>query len=257
MKYLLSLLFLAALLGCDMPADGVPPVAPLPITAPAVDEPVWTDYPAVRNVRDMGPVLTDVESHLVAGHPYANPGDIVNWVHEGTHGINSQLRGLYGYAAFYVLNNKAVRIAEPACTLRDVAGEIPVSLRGFNYRLYFIQQLNDWNEHPTYPFDEWCAYTNGAEARLQRQIADRDDTVRFALEFVPYAICVSKAMRTKGLPEDQQMKAFLRWQTERCVRLGKSINIGLPSMAAADAESLRDFCHLYFGVRWSTLYLGI
>ncbi len=251
MRYLLCLLIF--LVGCEAPADD----APLPIAAPVVAvEPAWTHYAPVRTVRDMGPVLTDVEGHLPQGHPYANPGDIVNWVHEGTHGVNSGLRQVYGYAAFYVLNDRAVRITEPAITLSAVAREVPASLRGFNYRLYFVQQLADWNEHPTYPFDEWTAYTNGAEARLRRNIPDRDDTVRFCMEFMPYSICVAKAAHDAGLPDDPQMKAFIQWQAARCIRLGAEIKLTPPNMMSADAESLRDFCHLYFGALWTASNLG-
>ncbi len=254
MRYLFCLLIF--LVGCgpewDMQAS---PPAPAPTPIVTV-EPAWTHYAPVRTVRDMGPVLTDVEGHLPQGHPYANPGDIVNWVHEGTHGVNSGLRQVYGYAAFYVLNDRAVRITEPAITLSAVAREVPASLRGFNYRLYFVQQLADWNEHPTYPFDEWTAYTNGAEARLRRNIPDRDDTVRFCMEFMPYSICVAKAAHDAGLPDDPQMKAFIQWQAARCIRLGAEIKLTPPNMMSADAESLRDFCHLYFGALWTASNLG-
>ena len=249
MRYLLCLLIFLA--GCEAPAETP---APLPVV-PTI-EPAWTTFTPVRAVRDLGPVLTDVESHLPQGHPYANPGDIVNWVHEGSHGIASELRQVYGYAAFYVLNDRAVRITEPAITLSQVAREVPASLRGFNYRLYFVQQLADWNEHPTYPFDEWTAYTNGAEARLRRNIPDRDDTVRFCMEFMPYSICVAKAAHDAGLPDDPQMKAFIQWQAARCIRLGAEIKLTPPNMMSADAESLRDFCHLYFGALWTASNLG-
>jgi hypothetical protein len=201
-------------------------------------------------------VLNDIDSHLPAGNVYTRESDPVTACHEGTHGVNSDLRQAYHKAGFYVLNDRAVLIDNPAITLTAVAREIPASLRGFCYNLYFVQQLRDWNEHPTYPFDEWTAYTNGTEARLRRNIPDRDDTVRFSLEFLPYSICVPKAMRAAGLPEDPQMKAFIRWQAERCIRLGAEIKLTTPSMSAADAESLRDFCHLYFGARWTALNLG-
>ncbi len=252
MRYLLCLLIF--LVGCGPERDmqaAPPPDAPAPVV-----EPAWTHYAPVRSVRDLGPVLTDVESHLPQGHPYANPGDIVNWVHEGTHGVNSDLRQAYHRAGFYVLNDKAVLIDNPALTLTAVAREIPTSLRGFCYNLYFVQQLRDWNDTPNYPFDEWTAYANGAEARLRRNIPDRNDTVRFALEFVPYSIAVAKAMRTAGLPDDPQVTAFIRWQTERCIRLGKEINMPLPDMSKPDAESFRDFCRLYFGPDWTLKNLG-
>jgi hypothetical protein len=200
--------------------------------------------------------LDDIDSHLPAGNVYTRESDPVTACHEGTHGVNSDLRQAYHKAGFYVLNDRAVLIDNPVITLTAVAREGPASLRGFNYRLYFVQQLADWNEHPTYPFDEWCAYTNGAEARLRRNIPDRDDTVQFALEFVPYSICVAKAAHDAGLPDDPQMKAFIQWQAERCIRLGGEIKQPLPNMTAADAASFRDFCHLYFGAPWTLKNLG-
>ncbi len=137
-----------------------------------------------------------------------------------------------------------------------MAREVPASLRGFCYNLYFIQQRADWNEVPTYVFDEAVAYTGGAEARVKRNIPDRNDTVQFCLEFVPYSICVAKAAHDAGLPDDPQVTAFIRWQTERCIRLGKEINMPLPNMMSNDAASFRDFCRLYFGPDWTLKNLG-
>lgn len=247
MRYLLILLI--CLVGCESSVNQPAPRVTV--------EPVWTTYAPLRTIRDMGPVLTDVESHLHAGHPYANPGDLVNWAHEGTHGINSDLRQTYHRAGFYVLNNRAVLIDNPPITLTAVAREIPPSLRGFCYSLYFVQQLRDWDDTPTYPFDEWVSYSNGAEARLRRNIPGRDDTVQFALEFVPYSICVAKAMRTAGLAADPQMRAFIRWQTERCVLLGHTSGKTIPRLDATDAAALRAFAKDYFGSTWAARNLGI
>ena len=248
MKYLLTLLIF--LVGCEAPAETPAPTPNVSI------EPVWTHYAAVRAVKDEGPVLTDIDSHLPQGNVYTRESDPVTACHEGSHGIASDLRQAYHKAGFYVLNDRAVLIDNPAITLTAVAREIPVSLRGFCYNLYFVQQLRDWNDTPTYPFDEWTAYTNGAEARLRRNIPDRDDTVQFCLEFVPYSICVAKAAHDAGLPEDAQVKAFIRWQTERCIRLAKAAKVPLPDMSKPDADSFRDFCRLYFGARWTLLNLG-
>ncbi len=247
MKYLfVAFIFL---FGCEAPA------APTPVPIPA-SGPDWTTYSPVRSVRDFGPILTDTEAHLPQGHPYANASDVVNWVHESIHGINSDLRQKYRCAGFYCLDNRAVLLNNPPITLTDVAREVPASLRGFCYNLYFIQQRADWNEVPTYVFDEAVAYTGGAEARVKRNIPDRNDTVQFCLEFVPYSICVAKAAHDAGLPEDPQVTAFIRWQTERCIRLGKEINMPLPNMMSNDAASFRDFCHLYFGPDWTLKNLG-
>ena len=252
MRYLLTLLIFVFGCGPEWDTNAAQP-APAPIV---IVEPAWTHYAPVRSVQTRGLVLDDIDSHLPAGNVYTRESDPVTACHEGTHGVNSDLRQAYHKAGFYVLNDRAVLIDNPAITLTAVAREIPASLRGFCYNLYFVQQLRDWNDTPTYPFDEWTAYTNGAEARLRQNIPNRNDTVQFCLEFVPYSICVAKAAHDAGLPEDPQMKAFIRWQAERCIRLGSETKVSLPNMAAADAADVRDFCRLYFGADWTLKNLG-
>jgi hypothetical protein len=144
---------------------------------------IWTPAPPIRDVGNLGPIVTDVESHLYAGHPYRD-ADRITWVHEGSHGVSSLLRNKWGCPAFYVLQNRAVLMPEPRTTLSAVAGRVPQSLRGEVYNLYLIQMQQWWNNQPSFVFDEWVAYTNGAEARRRLGIPDREETLRYASEFI-------------------------------------------------------------------------
>ncbi len=210
-------------------------------------------YPPLRTVKDYGPVVTDIESHLPARHPYREK-DKIGWVHEGTHGINSQLRNTYHRPGFYVLKNRAVLLTEPNITLRDVARAVPKSLRGRCYNTYFVQARRSWNQQPTYVFDEWVAYINGSEARHQLGISKQRATVSYMMELCVYSLCVAKASN------DQRLKPFIKQQMKRTLDIyAKS---GVPSRLlatlrrASDAKSLRDFCRRYFGKQWTRTTLG-
>jgi len=216
-------------------------------TAAFANEPLLTNYPPLRNVGNLGPVVTDIESHLPAGHPYRD-NDRITWTHEGSHGIAGQLRNKCRQSGFYLLGNRAVLMHEPATTLSAVAAAVPLSLRGQVYRLYLVEGQRYWQNQPTYVFDEWVAYANGSEARQQLGIRDRAETVEYTLEFIPYSLCVAKASRS----QDPQMKAFIRWHIERCLTFGNVNRL----RTASDAEALRQFTRTYLGAEWTKKTLG-
>lgn len=254
------------------------PPKPLP---PERIEPVWTNYPPLRTVNDssLGKVLADIDSHMPAGHIYRD-NDKITWGHETTHGINSQLRNKFQQGGvgwngqqwlvteqvringFYVLNNKAVIINEPKGTIREAAALVPQSLRGQTYKLYMVQQAGQWNDTPTYVFDEWVAYTNGSAVRLDLKITSRAETVLYMLEFNNYAIATAMACKT----DDVQFKRFLMWHLERTMELYRqNLSVGDVSQATAwiektrsspDAEALRAFARQYFGAEWTQRVLG-
>ena len=221
---------------------------------------VWTPCAPIRDVGDLGPVVTDIESHLPAGHPYRD-ADRITWTHEGTHGINSLLRNRYGCPAFYVLKNRAVLMQEPTTTLAmpwsAVAAKVPPSLRGEVYGLYLIQMQSYWNSQPTYVFDEWVAYTNGAEARQALGIRDRAETVRYMLEFCVYAACVPQAAGS----DDPQMRAFYKWQVERAVALYRASGVKSNYLdrlrTEPDAALLREYLRGYCGPQWAQRVLRL
>ncbi len=216
--------------------------------------PTWTPWPPLRTVSGLGPVVGDIESHLLPGHPYRE-ADRIGWVHEGTHSIHSNLRARFSRPGFYVLNNRAILLQEPATTLAAVARIVPPSLRGEVYSLYLVSQQGYFNEQPSYIFDEWCAYTNGLEARYRLGIRDRQETGRYAVEFIAYAVCVPWATQL----HDPQVRALLQWQTERVLTLCRASSIQ-PKLdrlrMATDAKPLRDFTRAYFGPDWTRKTLG-
>lgn len=131
-------------------------------------------------------------------------------VHETVHGINNVLRNTYtknlkkSVNGFYADNGKGIIVENPKITLRDIIPYIPEVLRGYRYNLYFVKQLGDWNEVPTYPMDEWSAYIAGAECAIDdsnRGIAiQKSDYVSGALEFSIY--CTALALVTKHKQQD-------------------------------------------------------
>ncbi len=213
------------------------------------------DCPPIREVGNLSPIVADVESHLPAGHPY-DDADRITTVHECTHGINSLLRNTYGCPAFYVLENRAFLLKEPATTLARVAELVPPSLRGEVYDLYLVRAQRDWNDQPSYVFDEWAAYTNGAEARQQLGIQDRAETVRYMLEFCVYAVCVPEAAQSDG-----QLRPFIRWQIERALKLCAASGIESGYLTrlrtSEDAANLRDFIRDYLGRDWARKVLDL
>jgi hypothetical protein len=218
----------------------------------AFADPAWTPLKPLQSVRDLGPVLTDIEAHLPAGHPYRD-SDRITWTHEGTHGVNSRIRQELG-TGFYVLCDRAVLLKEPSGTLAAVAASVPKSLRGDVYTLYLVQGQQWWNGQPSYVFDEWVAYTNGTAARLELKIADRAETCRYAQEFIVYALCVAQTAKSN----DPQMKEFIRWQIERVHTLIKASSLPVSNQLkdAPDAESLREFSREYLGQTWCKKNLG-
>ena len=244
-------------------------VLPQTTEEPKKEEPKATE-PTFINVKplsqpntSLGKVLSDIDSHLQAGHIYRD-SDKVTWGHETTHGINSRIRNEAGgnVNGFYVLENRGVVIPEPNTTVSAVAKVVPQSLRGMSYNLYLVQQAGSWNSRPLYIFDEWTAYTNGSEVRLDLKIQSRAETVQQMLEFDSYAMCV--AMVTNC--QEPQFKNYLTWNLERSMRLYKdSQSLGNSSKSddllqklriASDADHLRVFARNYFGKDWCQKIFG-
>jgi hypothetical protein len=268
----------------DKPKPQPQPIIPIepepaPPPVPPKIEPEFKNHPPLRKITKLGKVLSDIESHMPAGHIYRD-SDRITWGHETTHGINSRLRMEYsrlrggsegyhgtwvgnrfksfaGINGFYVLEDQAVIIKEPNTTIQASARLVPRSLRGGVYNLYMIQQARSWGDTPLYIFDEWVSYANGSAVRLDLGISRRAETVKFMLEFNVYAICVAQASKS----EDPQFKKFLMWHLERSMKLYKdSVNLGDLSKSTAyleltktssDASEFRAFCRDYFGAEWT------
>jgi hypothetical protein len=68
----------------------------------------FNTFEPVRTVRTgYGAIIDDLESHARPGHPMRNEKDLMNWTHELTHQVNSDLRQQHpGCNCFYVFNDR-------------------------------------------------------------------------------------------------------------------------------------------------------
>lgn len=157
-------------------------------------------------------------------------------VHETVHGINSAIRNerhKENMNGFYAGNGYGIVVKNPKLRLRQVQNYVPHSLRGYRYKLYFEQQLGDWDDTPTYHIDEWSAYIAGAECAVddatQKILKENSDSVSGALEFSIY--CTALAMATKDLDKeywekDEQLKQTINYfliKAEKVFFEGKDI----------------------------------
>jgi hypothetical protein len=216
---------------------------------------LWFNYPAIRYIENLNPTLADIESHLPPNNIYENHQDLENWAHEGTHGINSELRQQYGKPGFYVLGDRAVLLNEPQTTISEVARLIPRSLRGSSYNLYLLQSQRDWNNQPSYIFDEWTAYSNGCVERNAIGLKESSD-INNMMDFIVYSICVLEASSNV----DEHTKDFVRWQIERCLEIWEESGVDAPGFrkfqTSPDAKALRSFTRSSLGSAWTSFFLG-
>ncbi|NMC71939.1 MAG: hypothetical protein GYA57_18045 [Myxococcales bacterium] len=228
---------------------------------------------------DWGAALTDVLRHLPASYgTYYRDSDLITSAHETTHGIHSHLRGaLAGWSgnAFYVMENRALTMPEPGCRKSDVAAYVPASLRGSRYSLYILG-MTDWDDTPTYVFDEWVAYTNGGAVGvdLVRSGLWRygwRDGVMGQLEFTVYALALGMAVEARDpayWARETQFREFIRWHACRAMAIFRE-GAAMSAFAwdaqdayernlreAADAEPLRAWVRRVYGADWAREVFG-
>jgi hypothetical protein len=185
-------------------------------------------------------------------------------IHETVHGINNELRNEYkktykkNVNAFYAGNRKGIVVENPKIMMMDIIPNIPESLKGYRYNLYFTKQIRHWNDVPTYVVDEWSAYIAGAECAVDdfnRNIPQsKSDYVSGALEFSIYALCLAITVKENDPNywiNNTQFKEMIRYyliKSEKTFMEGQQI---FPSEQqvkmiknlkhSADASSLRKF----------------
>ena len=126
--------------------------------------------------------------------------------HETVHVINSFMRnrmfkkGHKRANTFYCGNGKAVMVENPNISIRHVSRFVPGVLRGGRYNLYFVEQLQYWDDTPTYIMDEWSAYIAGAEVGVEDFLdnglpKEKSDIVCGALEFSIYSVALCMATK--------------------------------------------------------------
>jgi hypothetical protein len=259
----------------DAPGDAPDPTAGVdwftwPEQQPGLSDPGW------------GVQLTDIARHLPAqyGDQYWFPDDAMTSGHETTHGIQAHLRNYEApmtgrYNAFYVLHDRAAFVEEPDLRKSEIAPFIPASLQGDRYATYITGQTA-WDDTPLYVFDEWVAYTNGAEVAVGQVQAGLyqgqwTDAVMGPLEFVAYAIATAKAVSVKDpayFASNLQFRRFTAWNIERAMALfeaGRTMMqfewarqdaYATALRTGADADDLRTFARATWGADWTQRVLG-
>lgn len=144
----------------------------------------------------------DIKAHYPGRLNY---NDVVTDVHEGTHGINADLRNANpGFGCFYLLGDMAIRVKNVNATLRQLARAIPRNQRGDIYQLYLVQQARWWNDTPLYVADEWGSYLNGTRQACYIQDNQRAEySLKCAQEMLGYMKVLS------GLIDDKEYNQFL------------------------------------------------
>jgi hypothetical protein len=230
--------------------------------------PTWSTY------------MTDVIRHLPSsyGNQYYD-SDKVTYVHETTHGINAHLRNYFNNTgknanAFYVGNDQAAIVVEPAILKTDANPYVPQSLRESRYDTYLVG-ATDWNDTPLYLFDEWVAYTNGTEAAVnlsdEGKWTDGWRDTFGSLEFTVYAFALGMAVQA-GDPSYfssySQFREFLKWNAERAMALYAAArtrpefqwdladNYYQTLQTSPDAANLRNFVKSTYGDPWAQSVMG-
>ena len=231
------------------------------------DEPNWIKYPPLKPfVLKNGKVLSDIRCHI-NDNGYYNDSDLVTAGHETTHGINSDIRNK-NYSGvpingFYCLEDRGIIINEPKVHIKVIASEVPKSLRGSVYKLYLVDQAaSGWDDRALYLLDEWTSYTNGSEVRKDLGMEKRAETVRYMLEFSVYVMTLTKVVAEKEPSYDaKKLKDFVRWNVERSMKIYNNEQEATEYLEKfrnnEDAQSLREFLKVYFGVEWCKKILGI
>lgn len=152
-------------------------------------------------------------------------------VHETVHGIHSDLRNQYQKNTkkkcnvFYCLKGRAVLVENPNITISTIKKYIPASLQSYRYKLYFTEQLRDWDDVPTYVMDEWVAYISGGECAVEDHRSglnkEDSDAVSGCLDFSIYTVAFAMAVKTED-PEywhsHPEFMEFIKFNMERAER---------------------------------------
>jgi hypothetical protein len=146
-------------------------------------------------------------------------------VHETVHGINSKIRNSFkikykkNLNGFYAGAGKGILVENPPIKMRDVVPFIPDVVKGYRYNLYFVKQLGDWDDTPTYPMDEWSAYIAGAECAVDDatrdiKLKEKSDSVSGALEFSIYCAALALTVKNKCpdyWSENEQFRNIIKY----------------------------------------------
>jgi hypothetical protein len=220
-----------------------------------------------RSNKNWSPALTDIARHLPAGAEYqeayrrfTEDYDLITAGHEWTHYLNAHLCERET-TAYYVMGNKYITLAVPK-KLRGILPDIPASLRGHLYQLYFVEHgLVSSRFDPLYLFNEWTAYANDVTVAIDQLAlgkplnpfmpdATQPHTAGNVLEFTFYGCAVGMAVK-KHDPQyyaseaGQRLREFITFNARRSLEVyGKALRrVELNQDDARNPKLLRDFRH--------------
>lgn len=183
----------------------------------------FVDIPLYRQLLPLDMIYNQVISNS-RSVPFGDVHGRSSNVHETAHGINNELRNEYkkiykkNVNAFYAGNGKGIVVENPKIIMMDIIPNIPESLRGYRYNIYFTKQIRHWNDVPTYVVDEWSAYIAGAECSVDdfnRNIPQsKSDYVSGALEFSIYSVCLAITVKENDpsyWANNTQFKEMIRY----------------------------------------------
>jgi len=178
--------------------------------------------PTFRNVEDSKTVYGDVLSHS-QDRPFGDAHGRSTNAHETAHGIAAWLRNAhrrpYRFNGVYYATGKGLLLREPRFKISNVASAIPAPLRSYRYRLYFVEQLRDWNDTPTYILDEWTAYVWGGECALDdyrtKRLNDGTDAVSGCLDFSIYTVAFCIVLQEQDPKLFAEYRPYIRTLLER------------------------------------------
>jgi hypothetical protein len=224
---------------------------------------VLVDIPRYKNLQPANLIYNEILSFSKA-EPFGDEHGRSTNVHETVHGINNYLRNEYkkllkkNVNGFYAGAGKGIVVENPNLTIRDIIPNIPNAVRGYRYNLYFIKQLGDWNDVPTYPMDEWTSYIAGAECAVDDTNHSiripNSDYVSGALEFSIYCTALALTVKEKDInywTNNEQFKNAIKYYLIKSEKVFFEGQEKFPSKKQDellenlrnhnDAEKLRDF----------------
>lgn len=199
---------------------------------------LFTDVDKHRDIKE-NTVYGDVLSHSLQ-EPYGDQDSRRINVHETSHGITSELRNMYQKAlgkkvnVFYVLKSRCIVLEEPNISMHLVTKYIPPVLRSYRYNLYFVKNIVDWNDMPSYIIDEWNSYILGSMSAVEDYnngiLKERVDAVSGCLDFSIYAACFALTVKKhdkeywETYPQFKYAIKFLLIQAEKTYNEGNLIS---------------------------------
>lgn len=233
----------------------------------AEEGPTLIQIPKQRSVKNTS-VLCEIVSYSVEP-PFGNAHGRATNAHETAHGIHAtyrnehiRLRSGEQVNAVYMGDGKIAVIREPEFLIKHI--EVPQCLRGYRHELYFVQQLQYWNEQPLYIFDEWVAYICGAECAVDDfetcGLDTKEDSVSGSLEFSIYAVATYLAAKARDpdyLDREPQFRRVLGYTLKRAEQVFYDGRDVFPSkkqddlyealQSHPDARPIRDCLRSEFG----------